>query len=450
MAEVFRAETAPVAGISRTVAIKRMLAAHMRGGDSQVLDETRIWVKLQHPNIVSVLDFGELDDDWFLALELVEGVTASDLVKHHGALPIEEALTIGERVARALHYAHTLEEDGTPLEIVHRDVKLANILVSIRGEVKLTDFGIARAANRTARTMTGVLKGSLTTITPEQVREEKLDARSDLFALGATLHHLLIGKPLLDLPLERLVVALDAGEIPRPPAHLPPRVRLLLQALTNPDRERRPGSAADVAKAIRLILQPSTPDDVEPLIGKRVAEVRAARAPRFETAPPPTPHAQTKDEVTSQTLAARLPKGDDLDERDSGLGKALADDRVKTALTPSPPPEAAAVLPAFPEDSATVRSAARNAPAAAEHDAPSAAPLRAPDRPSRPSQPRRVVPTAPSRPASAKSVRPSGLMELPPRAGRRPWVALAIVAIAAVLIAMFALPALLGSPGAAP
>src|SRR3954463_3420347 len=110
MAEVFRAETQPVAGITREVAIKRLLHAMDAAPDlrNMLLDEARIWVRLRHPNIVTVLEIGEHEDDFYLALELVEGVTAAQILRHSGPIPLKEALTITERVARALDYAHTL------------------------------------------------------------------------------------------------------------------------------------------------------------------------------------------------------------------------------------------------------------------------------------------------------------------------------------------------------
>ena len=154
MAKVYRAETQPVAGVTREVAIKRLLYGLQTDPAlaEMLVDEARIWVRLQHPNIVNMIEFGEHEGDFFLALELVEGVTAAELLQEEGPLPVREALAITERVARALGHAHALADHGKPLGIVHRDVKPGNVLVSTRGEVKLTDFGIARATDRVTRT----------------------------------------------------------------------------------------------------------------------------------------------------------------------------------------------------------------------------------------------------------------------------------------------------------
>ncbi len=338
-AEVYRAETQPVAGITRQVAIKRIIggAMHEGGVDTSLLDETRIWVRLQHPNVVSVIDFGEEEGDWYLALELIEGVTASEYVASMGALPAREALTIVERVARALAYVHALEENGRPMGLVHRDVKPANILLSSRGEIKLTDFGIAQAKVRSTKTQMGVLKGSASTLSPEQVREEPLDGRSDLFGLGSTLHVLLTGKPLLDLPLEQLLVALEENRVPDPPADLPEALQELLRSLTAADRNARISSAAEVAKHARLILTPDLVEDVEleiarkvPVARKRFDQERSRRSESFRRA-------------KAEAFAAR-------EQGASGLVK------LASADPPAAAPEAPLEVPAEPEPTATVAS----------------------------------------------------------------------------------------------
>lgn len=280
MAEVFRAESQPVAGISRRVAIKWLL--HASEQDPQLvhslLDEARIWVRLQHPNVVSVLDFGEHDRTFFLALELIEGMSAAEILRHGGPLPVDEALCITERVARALDHAHAVSDDeGRPLGVVHRDVKPGNILVSERGDVKLTDFGIARATDRITRTQSGLVKGSLTSMAPEQARGEPLDGRADLFALGCVLHALLTGRTPIPGAGAAMLEALAKGPIPPPPEHLPANVRRLLDGMLAFRREDRVASAGEVAREIRTILLPSTPDDAERMLADRVVRLRIAR-----------------------------------------------------------------------------------------------------------------------------------------------------------------------------
>src|SRR5438552_3194821 len=129
MGEVFRAETLPIANVVRRVAIKRIAGA-TPAEQEQLVEEARVWVRLTHPNVVQVIDFGEEQGDWFLALELVDGLSAAQLLARTGPLPVPEALCIVERVARALSYAHSLEEDGRSISLIHRDVKPGNILIS--------------------------------------------------------------------------------------------------------------------------------------------------------------------------------------------------------------------------------------------------------------------------------------------------------------------------------
>ncbi|HVO30752.1 MAG TPA: serine/threonine-protein kinase, partial [bacterium] len=233
--------------------------------------------------------------DWFLALELVEGCTAADLLETTGPLPPKEALCIAERVARALAYAHErTDEAGAPLHLVHRDVKPANVLLSRRGDVKLTDFGIARATGRITRTKTGTVKGSLPYLAPEQARGDAVDGRTDLFSLGCTLQRLLTGAHLIDGGEMQILAALAHGRIPPPPASLPASLRALLASLTAYDPADRPASALEVANQLRAMMLPEQPEDIEPMIGalvRHVVEPDSKRPPKPLPEPtgPPAP-----------------------------------------------------------------------------------------------------------------------------------------------------------------
>jgi len=283
MASVYRAESEPVAGVVRTVAIKRMLQ-RAGGGEGEtdfqaLVDEARIWVRLHHPNIVGVVDFGEAGGDLFLALELVDGLSASALVLQSSPLSPAEALLVIERVARALAHAHSLrDEAGKPLKVVHRDVKPSNILVSRDGDVKLTDFGIARATIRDSQTEAGFVKGSLGFLSPEQVRGEELDGRSDLFSLGCTLYALVTGRVPVPPGKSRMVVMekIANGETLPPPDFLAPRLRELLGSLMAPRLAERPATAEEVVKRVRTLLEEDA-DDLQRALGERV--VRAIETP---------------------------------------------------------------------------------------------------------------------------------------------------------------------------
>ncbi len=231
MAEVFEAELTGELGFVRKVAIKRMLAsaASDPSAAQRFLDEARIASHLHHANVVSVIDVGLLDGLPFQVLELVDGIDVHQLMQRAGGtLPLEVALAIVGDVAHALDHAHAaLDTDGQPLGIVHRDVKPSNVLVSWSGDVKLSDFGIAVARDRAAKTEAGVVPGTLGFIAPEQRSRSQLDGRTDVFALGLTLHSILAGySPLEDVEVE--VRSLVGHAIPID-ANIAPDIRALIE-----------------------------------------------------------------------------------------------------------------------------------------------------------------------------------------------------------------------------
>lgn len=205
MAEVFRATVEGPGGFSRAVAVKRILPEY--GQDDwftrMIADEARIVAKLSHPNVVQILDTGQVDGSWFIAFELVEGTDLFQLLQRiysrGQALPQEFACYIAAEVCAGLDHAHSRrDEQGQPLGIVHRDVSPQNVLLSWLGEVKLGDFGIARAKERTSETQAGTIKGKVYYMSPEQARGEKVDHRSDLFSAGILLYEALCTQPLYD------------------------------------------------------------------------------------------------------------------------------------------------------------------------------------------------------------------------------------------------------------
>jgi tRNA A-37 threonylcarbamoyl transferase component Bud32 len=246
MAEVFEGELLGELGFVRKVAIKQLLPDALRDpmAARRFVDETRIASQLHHANVVAVLDVGMLDDRPFQVLELVDGLDAYALVQRAGGrLPVELALILAHAVAHALDHAHTATDaDGRALGIVHRDVKPPNILVAWSGDVKLADFGIALAHDRVAHTETGSVAGTRGFIAPEQRTRAQLDGRSDVFALGLTLHALCTGAtPLSDVMAEARL--LGGEPLVLDPA-LPDDVRALIAAAVAPDRRDRPTAAA--------------------------------------------------------------------------------------------------------------------------------------------------------------------------------------------------------------
>ncbi len=198
MAEVFRATVDGPGGFSRPVAIKRILPEYSQDEwfTRMIADEARIVSRLAHPNIVQILDAGEVDGSWYIAFELVDGTDLFQLLQRiysrGQALPQAYACHIAAEVAAGLDHAHSRrDEHGQPLGIVHRDVSPQNVLLSWLGEVKLGDFGIARARQRTSETQAGTIKGKIYYMSPEQARGETVDHRSDLFAVGILLYETL-------------------------------------------------------------------------------------------------------------------------------------------------------------------------------------------------------------------------------------------------------------------
>ncbi|HEX8700508.1 MAG TPA: serine/threonine-protein kinase [Myxococcaceae bacterium] len=207
MAIVYRARFTAAPGVIKPVVIKRVLSHYAEDPDfvEMFVQEARISVGLNHGNIVQVFDFGQVDGEYFLAMELVEGQPLSAVLKRAQAtglskLPAPLAVLIAIEMCKGLHHAHTrTDEAGRPLGLVHRDISPDNVLVSYEGEVKISDFGIAKAhlAGRPV-TEAGMVKGKVLYMSPEQMRGEPLDARSDVYAVGVVLYRMLCGR----LPVE--------------------------------------------------------------------------------------------------------------------------------------------------------------------------------------------------------------------------------------------------------
>jgi serine/threonine protein kinase len=195
MAELYLARLRGDDGYARLVVLKRILAHFARDTAfiEMFLNEARIAATLQHPNIVTVTDFGQREGDYFLTMEYVHGADLGELLEHTASadwrFPLEVALTIVQHACAGLHHAHESRgPDGQLLEIVHRDVSPSNVMVSYDGAIKMTDFGIATAAALTRTTRAGTLKGKVSYMSPEQCKGGRIDRRADVFALGILLY----------------------------------------------------------------------------------------------------------------------------------------------------------------------------------------------------------------------------------------------------------------------
>jgi serine/threonine protein kinase len=194
MATVYLARLSGVAGFQRLVAIKKLHPHLAKEPDfiQMFLDEARLAARLHHPHVVPILEIGEGDDGYFLVMEYIEGDTLARLLARSAQtgkrIPPKAAIRMVLDLLDGLHAAHELRDDeDKPLNIVHRDVSPQNVLCGVDGSVRLTDFGVARAASRLTTTRTGQLKGKLSYMAPEQARGKPIDRRADLFAAGIVL-----------------------------------------------------------------------------------------------------------------------------------------------------------------------------------------------------------------------------------------------------------------------
>jgi serine/threonine protein kinase len=264
MAEVYVAKRVGPHGFVKRFALKRILPQHARDPDfvAMFIDEARLASKLEHPNIVQVVDFGDSEDDLFLAMELVVGTNVNRLLRavseRRDAVPVDIAFHVALETARALAYAHALRDDfGEPIQIVHRDVSPANILLTRTGHVKLNDFGIARASVNEQRTDTGRLRGKVGYMSPEQVLGKSLDGRSDVFTLTTVLAEMLIAEPLFgqgtDLDVLLRVRDADLRVLRDSKKNVPADVRRLLGLGLAKDPRDRP-AADELANALNELM----------------------------------------------------------------------------------------------------------------------------------------------------------------------------------------------------
>lgn len=206
MAEIYRATMPGIGGFEKTVAIKKILP-HLAENEefiTMLIDEARIIVSINHANIAQVYDLGCIDDTYYIAMEYIHGVDLSGIVKalakQRQHVPTPHAIYIGSAICAGLHAAHSkTDENGRPLNIVHRDISPHNVLLSFSGDVKIIDFGVAKASTKETHTKMGVIKGKILYMAPEQAMAvPDVDGRADLFAAGLVMYKMLTNR----LPFE--------------------------------------------------------------------------------------------------------------------------------------------------------------------------------------------------------------------------------------------------------
>ncbi len=268
MAEIYRARLASTDVAGRLLVIKKIQSSYGENRDFLHMFKSEIKVTLgfNHPNIVQVYDFGEEDHQPYIAMEWVDGRNLRQLINRFAELkkpfPIELAAFIAEQAASGLQYAHNFRDKitGDRLNVVHRDVSPQNIIISFEGNVKVIDFGIAKAATNSEATRAGIIKGKPSYLSPEQISGESLDGRSDIFALGAVLWEALTGKKLFagenDLAVLKMIES-SSTHVKPPSIHNPDIPKelndIVLRALAK-QRERRFSTAEDMARALHKFI----------------------------------------------------------------------------------------------------------------------------------------------------------------------------------------------------
>ncbi|MDX9721685.1 MAG: protein kinase [Myxococcota bacterium] len=327
MAEIFLARSASPEGFEKLLVLKKILPVHEenRGLVEMFLDEARIAATLNHPNIAQVYELGSQDGHYFLVMEYVHGEDLRRVCER--GLQVDQFLPIGfackaiSEAAAGLHYAHTKTDSrGRSLHIVHRDVSPQNLLLTFDGDLKIVDFGIAKAANKMTTTQTGQLKGKFAYMSPEQVSGQSIDHRSDIFALGVVLYEITVVSRLFRAENDLKTIAQVARAIvPAPTKQRPdyPKEleRIVLRALSRDPKKRFPSAQA-------------MHDELESFIAKHMGNVsKAAIASYMRTLFPERMGAEQEDAsavlkaatpaievVPSLVLASPHPAEDDEDE----------------------------------------------------------------------------------------------------------------------------------------
>jgi serine/threonine protein kinase len=356
MAELLLARLVGVGGFAKVVAIKRMLP-HLSedpGFVDMFLNEGRIAARMSHPNVCQVYELGEVDGQLYLAMEYLEGLSWEDLTplfpRGHG---FELRITAGVlgQACDGLHYAHSLTDaDGQPTPIVHRDVSPQNLFVTTEGICKVLDFGVSKVLTEGPRTRTGMIKGKLPYMAPEQIRGEAVDPRADVFSAGVVLWEALTGERLFVRDSDyQIWKAVTEEEIPLVTAKvrgLPPAIDGVVMRALARDPERRYPTIRALAQDLRQVANalggPLDPPEIAEAIrsmaavalAERAKKVNAAlgsgprsSAPRLEDARAEPPDPAVTDPGTTQQ---------EIPQTEAEISMVLRDESIAIARRPEP------------------------------------------------------------------------------------------------------------------
>ncbi|PIU00097.1 MAG: hypothetical protein COT74_07025 [Bdellovibrionales bacterium CG10_big_fil_rev_8_21_14_0_10_45_34] len=357
MAEVYLAKTYGVDNVSRLFAVKRILPEYSNNSDfiTMFKEEAKIAINLNHSNVVSIIEFGEEKGQLFISMEYVEGNNLRQILnklnQNRLRISVENAVFICKEVARGLDHAHRCVDSSTgqPLNISHRDISPQNVMVNYEGEVKICDFGIAKAESRMESTQAGTLKGKFGYMSPEQAEGLDIDYRTDIFSLGIVLWELLAQERLfvsnneintLKKIRECQIPSLSKID-PAIPAELE---RIVMKALAK-DRNLRFQSAADLHRDLNRLLNRHAPDFSPDdfslfikqlyMVEREEARMRMIDYARFQPAPPDQGRTEVVTSMTqtvTESDVAMAPEDIDLSFETNGATLAT---KTQTKTHPS-------------------------------------------------------------------------------------------------------------------
>ncbi len=344
MAEVWKARRKGVEGFEKRVAIKKILPQPAENQDfvDMFIDEAKLAAQLNHQNITHIYDLGKVEDDYYIAMEYVEGENLRRVLalgrRRERPLPAGLALYIASRIADALEYAHRSKDfNNTELGLVHRDVSPHNVLISHEGDIKLCDFGIAKASSKISTTQMGALKGKLQYMSPEQAWGRFVDHRSDIFSTGTLLFEMLTGERLFtgesELAVLEAVRECETAETVIQDQAIPSRIKgLLLKALAK-DPDERFDTSGELLTGLEELLAEFEPTPGQKDMSRYVRELldlpdESARASEPESSEPAAIVEEITGEISgeiaavaSEPAAILLEETPDADEDEEASGE---------------------------------------------------------------------------------------------------------------------------------
>ena len=340
MAELYRAMITGVQGFEKLIAIKKILP-HMATEEALVrsfIDEAKLAALLHHQNIVQIYDFGSLGDTYFIAMEYLFGKDCRALLRKvrekNTPLELQHALLIASRICAGLDYAHKLKDfQGKPLHIIHRDISPQNILITYEGDVKIVDFGIAKAESQTTMTQMGMIKGKVAYMSPEQAAGKVIDHRSDIFSCGIILYEMVTGTRMFDGDTMQVLAKVREAEFVRPEeirSDLPEKLLTTLQRALAREPEQRYQTCGDMLTDLEECMQQMGPHPTANALGRYMKSLFAEEISAEE---------QYMRDITGigliqdgpAAMAAPLPQSQAEEETRPAISAALSDDeKVET------------------------------------------------------------------------------------------------------------------------